>query len=362
MPEKLAQGRVSIGCGNGRSLRMGAVVLLASLCLLPAGNSKEREPKTKSIRGHVTDRKKSVSGAKVFIKNLKRNTTTVVLTDETGIYSIYGLELEPDYEVHAEHKGLASETRTVSKFLKRYDNVVNLELLSADSVKDQRRRGSTTEENVELTTSDGIRLQATWHPAGQPQEEKKAAAVLLIHDVGEESQVWQGFVESSLFRRNYAILSLELRSHGSSRMEVSASDENARLFQPDVEAALNWLKGRDDVDTSRIAVLGSGLGGSLAFWASGKYELVRSAVVLSGRLGSAEQLKSGVSNFQPHSILYLDGNSGAEGLTVLQQFEKWTGFPVRIQQFQSSDSRGAHLLLDSPEAAKAVLDWLENNL
>ena len=65
---------------------------------------KKKEPPTKSIHGHVVDaRKRSIVGAKVFIRNVNKKTTTTLITDENGLYAIYGLDPKVDYEVHAEH-------------------------------------------------------------------------------------------------------------------------------------------------------------------------------------------------------------------------------------------------------------------
>ena len=47
---------------------------------------KRRNLPTKSIHGHVVDaRKKSIVGAKVFIRNVNKKTTTTLITDENGL-------------------------------------------------------------------------------------------------------------------------------------------------------------------------------------------------------------------------------------------------------------------------------------
>src|SRR3954454_22388268 len=91
-----------------RPLRL--LIIFMSLGLLFLGScaslneAKEKEPRMKSIRGHVTDDQKNpIVGAKVFIKNTTKNTTTILVTDEKGVYSIFGLDPKADYEVHAEY-------------------------------------------------------------------------------------------------------------------------------------------------------------------------------------------------------------------------------------------------------------------
>lgn len=55
-----------------------SVVLMDSI---PTEARKKKEPPTKSIHGHVVDaRKKSIAGAKVFIRNVNKKTTTTLIT------------------------------------------------------------------------------------------------------------------------------------------------------------------------------------------------------------------------------------------------------------------------------------------
>src|SRR5215467_13315652 len=86
---------------NVATLKNTLVMLLCALSLLVFALAKEKVPLTKSIRGHVVDgNKKSLVGVKVFVKNLKQNTTTILVTDQNGLYSVAGLDPKVDFEVH----------------------------------------------------------------------------------------------------------------------------------------------------------------------------------------------------------------------------------------------------------------------
>ena len=101
------------------------------------------------------------------------------------------------------------------------------------------------------------------------------------------------------------------------------------------------------------------LGADLAFLASGKYEEVRSAIVISGDAANAEALAKAVPDFQPHSILFIATQGDLQGASSAREFEKRTGFPVRVQIFENSEARGVKILQDIPDAATIVIDWLK---
>jgi dienelactone hydrolase len=338
------------------------------IIFLQPGTAKEKKPPpTKSIRGHVADAsKKSIAGAKVFIRNVNKNTTTVLVTDEAGLYSVYGLDPKVDYEVHAEYQGFASEKMAVSSFLNRFDNVFNFELGSEQGAGASSASRGGSGARVELRAADQMKLAGSWFsPAGN--KDTKFPAVLLVHGFGQDSRIWQTFVKDHLLRSGFAALCLDLRGHGDSAEKsghkITAKQtwiSDPKQFPQDIYAALQWLKSREDVDGNRIAIVGCELGADLAFLASGKYEEIRSAVALSGNAENAKQLTKEIANFQPHSILYVATQGDSAAAESARQLEKMTGFPVRVQIYENSSAHGSKILQDLPEASQLIVDWLKN--
>jgi pimeloyl-ACP methyl ester carboxylesterase len=330
---------------------------------LPTQARKKKEPPTKSIHGHVVDaRKRSIVGAKVFIRNVNKKTTTTLITDENGLYAIYGLDPKVDYEVHAEHGKFVSETKSVSSFLDRFDNVFNFELGSSSNVTTSGT--AVSRQAVLLTTTDQVKLAGDWYsPSGG---DAKVPAVLLVHGFGQERGQWDAFVRDRLLPAGFAALTLDLRGHGGSKEKAGAPliagvswGSDPKQFPLDISAAIQWLKTRNDVDLNRIAMIGCELGADLAFLASGKYEEVRSAIVISGDAGNAGVLAKAVPDFQPHSILFIAAQGDSQAAASAREFEKRTGFPVRVQIYENSEARGFKILQDIPEAGGLMIDWLK---
>jgi pimeloyl-ACP methyl ester carboxylesterase len=331
---------------------------------LPTQALKKKDPPTKSIHGHVVDaRKRSIVGAKVFIRNVNKKTTTTLITDENGLYAIYGLDPKVDYQVHAEHGKFVSETKSVSSYLDRFDNVFNFELGSNTS--NVRSGTNLSGQAVLLNTADQVKLAGDWYaPSGGG--DTKVPAVLLVHGFGQDRRQWDAFVRERLLPAGFAALTLDLRGHGASKEKAGASvsaearwSSDPKQFPLDINTAIQWLKARSEVDVNRIAMIGCELGADLAFLASGKYEEVRSAVVISGDADNAGALAKSAPDFQPHSILFLATQGDSQAASSAREFEKRTGFPVRVQIYENSEARGIKILQDFPESAGLVIDWLK---
>jgi dienelactone hydrolase len=325
---------------------------------------KKKEPPTKSIHGHVVDaRKRSIVGAKVFIRNVNKKTTTTLITDENGLYAIYGLDPKVDYEVHAEYGKFVSEKRGVSSFLDRFDNVFNFELGSSGT-SNAASGNAVSGQSVLLNTTDQVKLAGDWY--SPIVGDAKLPAVLLAPWIWTGSETVGLLVRERLLPAGFAALTVDLRGpwrkQGEGRASLTAEpgwSSDPKQFPLDIGAAIQWLKARKDVDVNRIAIIGCELGADLAFVASGKYEEVRSAIVISGDAGKCWGLDQGNTWFStPFDSLYCcSGDSQAA--SSAREFEKQTGFPVRVQIYENSEARGIKILQDNPEASGLMIDWLK---
>jgi dienelactone hydrolase len=326
--------------------------------------AEKKAPPTKSIHGRVVNsQNEPLQGAKVFITNLNKKTTTVVVTEENGLYSIGYLDPKVDYDVHVEYSNLISDKRTISQFLTRSDNLINFELRPSVATKS----GNPAARGVSIKAADGLLLQGDlWLPAGTAPN--PWPLVILFHDFGEDRKVWNDVIRGFLLTNRIAALNLDLRGHGESQMKgterlsaLPAWQQEPERFFGDFPAVLEWVKTQSQVDQSRLAAMGAGFGGTLAFFASGRHEEIRSGVVLCPALIPPEKIKAGES-FQAHTLLYLGLAGDGEGNEYLRKLESLTGFPVRVETLDRSGQKGARLLEMNPAARDLILQWLRNTL
>jgi len=255
----------------------------------------------KTIRGVVRDLAGTpVADARIFIFTNRNSQTRTFRTDAEGRYEIHGLPGNVDYEVRVTFNGTESETRVVTSFLPREDNVVNFEL---DLVLET---DSDDEDTVSFETFDGVTLRGEFAlPVGV---QAPIPVALLLHGFGETRGVWNALTER-LLNGGWAVLAIDLRGHGQSvqrgpqTLAPEASWRTDPLQLPlDLEPALDWIKTRPRLNTSRIAVIGSDVGAGLALIAGGRYSEVGTVVALNPNLDEALAMAGTARDFAPRTV------------------------------------------------------------
>ena len=289
---------------RGRSPRriLGVLVLLFAVVGFAESAQRPIPPRPKNITGVVSDlRGQAIPGARVSILNVDTGVTRTHFTDDSGVYAVNGLPPGVDYEVYAEFEGKESERRVVSKFLDRPDNVLSFELdvtIIPAAVTAADEPGA-----LSLETFDLVELWGSFEsPEGIPAP---IPAALLLHGYCETRSVWNDLKERLLLE-GWAVMTLDLRGHGQSRLrnreELSAAEiwrTDSRQFPLDVEPALDWLKSQPRLDSNRIAVIGSDIGANLALVAAGRFPEVGSAVAINPVLDEALAMAGTAREFSP---------------------------------------------------------------
>ena len=112
-----------------RMLGLVALTALAATVLLAQEKPKGKESELRTVRGTVVDKEESpVDTAVVYLKNVHSQDIITHLSDVDGTFRFSGLDLNVDYEIHAEREGVTSSTRSISNFDTRKEFVLTLKL------------------------------------------------------------------------------------------------------------------------------------------------------------------------------------------------------------------------------------------
>ena len=123
-------------------------------------------------------------------------------------------------------------------------------------------------EEVSIDASGGRELSAWWVPS------RNGAAVLVGHGSGGSRERVMEEIRM-LARHGYGVLAFDLFGNGESSGHSNGLGDNA---QPAVDAALDWVARRPDVDPQRIAAFGSSLGGEVLLEATARDPRLRAVV------------------------------------------------------------------------------------
>ncbi len=112
-----------------RTLGLAMLVTLAAAAVYAQGNPKGKESQLRTVRGTVVDNSEiPVETAVVYLKNAHSQDIITHLSDSDGTFRFSGLDLNVDYEIHAEKEGVTSSTRSISNFDTRKEFVLTLKL------------------------------------------------------------------------------------------------------------------------------------------------------------------------------------------------------------------------------------------
>ncbi len=114
---------------TSRKVALITLVVLAATVLYAQDKPKGRESELRTVRGTVVDKDEApADSAVVYLKNLHTQDIITHIADSEGQFRFSGLDLNVDYEVHAEREGWSSSSRGISNFDTRKEFVVTLKL------------------------------------------------------------------------------------------------------------------------------------------------------------------------------------------------------------------------------------------
>ena len=231
---------------------------------------------------------------------------------------------------------------------------------------------------VSFPSNDGVEVSALF---GTAQDGESLPVVILLHDLGGSKADWMNNTGTyvALLERGYSVLAIDMRGHGDTpipddRQFLEVID--IELSYRDVEAAMAWLPSQSEIDVSRIAVVGSGSGGNVAYVSSGLLpEQIKTSVSLSPGLWHASSFEpvvtgAGLEPFDPRSILFMaaDKDQIDTGDVILsyaefaRSLEALTAEPKDLRIFPDSADHGFELLDNIAEAHDLFFLWLEEHL
>jgi alpha-beta hydrolase superfamily lysophospholipase len=211
-------------------------------------------------------------------------------------------------------------------------------------------------DTVSLRAADGTALSAVWHPPSQP-----APAVLLVHMLSRSHREWDPAAQA-LSAAGFAVLALDLRGHGESSGGYA---DGLTPMQQDVQAALDWLKARPEVQSGRVGIAGASLGASLAVLVAASDATVRSVALLSpGSEYRGVRCEASMRKFAERggAAMLVAASGDPYALRTVRQFSAMGAGPRDLRVVDGTSAHGTRLFEASPELLPALVDWFRRSL
>ncbi len=212
---------------------------------------------------------------------------------------------------------------------------------------------STT--RMDLFTSDGVRLLATYYPP--KNSTSRADGLLLLHAAFEDSRSWENFARAAQ-EMGYAVVAPDLRGHGQSGGEKTFD----KTMDNDVDAALGLLKTSPGVNGNRIGIVGASLGASLALRGGVRHPEIKSVILLSPGMSMWQiDITEAIIDYGPRPLLLVASQEDAYAAgTVKTLNEKALGYH-QLQMYPGTE-HGTKMIAPHPELIPLMLDWLKKTI
>lgn len=142
-------------------------------------------------------------------------------------------------------------------------------------------------EDVAFTTTDGLCLRGWFVP---PQPAANGATVVCAHGTGSNRSALLPHA-ALLHQAGYGVLLFDFRHHGASDGRISSLGIHEIH---DLQASLEYLQSRADVNPERIALIGHSMGGATIIRAAARCLNLKALVVISAVSSLSENLADGV--------------------------------------------------------------------
>jgi dienelactone hydrolase len=219
------------------------------------------------------------------------------------------------------------------------------------------------ERTVDLTTSDGTKLKASYFAADKP-----GPGVLLLHQCNRQRKVWDGLARQ-LAAAGINVLTLDYRGFGESGGDPfdklppqQAGQLMADKWPGDIDTAFQYLISQPGVTRDVIGVGGASCGVNNSIQTARRHPEVKSLVLLSGNTDmNGRQFLRHSANL-PVFFAVADDDEFPPSVVAIEWLYTVTPNPGRRFVHYATGGHGADMFRVHPELWGLIVDWFEVTL
>lgn len=220
---------------------------------------------------------------------------------------------------------------------------------------------------VEYNTDDGMIIKGNLYI---PKSKEKLPVVILLHSLGGTQKNWGKF-SYNLASKGYAVLTIDLRGHGQSiynrkmqkRYWQNFNADIFRKYPKDVVLGIDNLRNYKQLDLSRIAIIGSGLGANTAAMSAAmrKYQIKTIVMISPTEKFYGESILLKLVDYGDRPVFAIAGENDRLSVAAVDKISKIAQGEYREVVYPSSGS-GILLYKSKPEIKTEIFNWLDGRL
>lgn len=235
--------------------------------------------------------------------------------------------------------------------------------LASLEAQDKEAEGSIP-QTVNFPTEDGFSIVGIYYPPNRPA----APALILLHMLDRNRDDWNELAKR-LYDEGYAVLSIDLRGHGESIRHGEEivtwqgfESKDYRAMAADVRAAMDFLKGQEDIDLRRIGIIGASIGCNVGLNYAVSDENVRTLVMLSPGLNyKGIKTEYAIRAYGQRPVFIAVSIKDTYSDKSSRKLYDRTEGKKKLQRFIDA-GHGTDMLAERPKLTTAIVDWLKETL
>jgi len=254
--------------------------------------------------------------------------------------------------------------------LSRLQDSDNNKTSQVSNVKSNNTPPVVITEDFTVTTSDNKEISGSLY-FSETKKDESQPLVILVHQFNQSRAEWQQSFIDSMLVNGFKVLAYDIRGHSKSAKQngkledILTDPEQAPL---DIKAVTDWAKKRQGIDSSRIAVIGTSIGGNLALYAALNCGVKVPVAVSNGKQSfeaftGYNEMMMGRPYFpkMKNALLICGSKDGDHEAGQKWIYDNFCGDPKEMKVYDSP-KHGKFLLEEKPEAKDLILNWLKKYL
>lgn len=227
-----------------------------------------------------------------------------------------------------------------------------------------------TTEEFTVTTADNKKISGSLYFTEAKKNELQPL-VILIHQFNQSRSQWQNSFIDSLLAAGYKAAAFDIRGHGSSDkqnggLESILSDPDQA--PKDITAVTEWAKKQKGIDSTRIAAIGTSVGGNMALYGALNLGIKVSIAVSNGKstfeaFTGYNELMMGRPYFPKlkNVLLICGSKDGDHEAGEKWIFENFCEDPKELKVYDSQ-KHGKFLIEEQSDLEQIMINWLKKYL
>ncbi|MCI0450168.1 MAG: alpha/beta hydrolase [Chlorobi bacterium] len=255
---------------------------------------------------------------------------------------------------------------TVTDSTKNKTENTQPDMTSGGNVNDVR----ITADEITIKTDDGLAISANYF-YDKEKKETPQPVVILIHQFRQSKEQWRKEFIDSLLTNGFKVLAYDIRGHGESSKiegELSGLLSDPEQAPKDIKAVARWSRSEKGIDTSRIGLIGTSIGGNLALYAQLNLGTKAAVSISNGKktfeafTGYDERMMRRPYFPRMKNVLLICGSKdGDHELGQKWIYDNFLEDPKEMKVFDSG-AHGKGLIDEFPEVSTLILNWLKKYL